>query len=997
MRPIHLLLALLVLGGALAGLWFSIGSGRPEIHAGSGSAASEGAGDQALDSASTAAQRAAQAEAAEAAQRVALVAPPDPATAAAASQSDKPVLRGRVVAGESGSEQGVAGARVYASTGSGWVQLPLDLEPEGLPKTWVKVAHTVTDAEGRYRFEDLKPGGLRLAARASGFAPRYIDRLDLPDKQEFSVPDIRLERGVVLAGKVVDREGHGIAGAELLVVPDSGGEGRAISIPGRGIPLATSASDGAFRIDELAPGPWHLIIDSPAHVVGEEEGRTERAGEERQGLVIVLEYGLEIHGTVKAVEGALPAGIRITARQSPDRESQGPSPESSSPAAASSSRARHAPCAEDGSFTLRGLQPAVRYRLTAWQPSDDPSGWKRMNGVDSVQAYSGARGVELTYKAESVLTFRVLDEKTGAPLTELSVFAGIGREQFLRDEKNEVVRQFADGRVRVPELRPQTGGKPVVLRVGAVGHVDYENKDILLKPGVDLDLGDIRLAPRAIVSATLVDDATGTPIENGRVILATKTDEEIANYFTSAPEQDYWHDSKITYARSARDGVARLTSMPGKRVTLRAAAKGYLVSDPLHVLLGDGDQSVELRLERGGTVVVHVTDSSAHPVAGVGIAHRKPGTKQAEDGWYNDSVEQKTDAAGLAEFTALERGTHSFRVQDQPSETWSDANEPRQPGWLDIQVGDSGSSTLEFNVPARGGFFGRVREIGSPLAGARLKLVEAHPAEEGEAVSWGGPNDPLSTTTNHDGQYKFENIRCGNYTLYISHPARRMSVSSSVTVEADPREHDFDLDVASIEGRITDVDGKAMPGVEVIPIAKQGGRGEDQPYQMVVVEDDRGGARVNYEQSSRRSEKTDSSGRYVLRGLATEVPIVVQVRGEMVETATSPDITLAPDEVRRGVDFALRRAGSIEVRLVGNQSEQIWFQARAIRVAEGKETMAQMVYLGTWNRTQTIRSLAPGHYKVVLSPGGPNGGRPAQEAETDVAAAETSHVSFQVK
>jgi protocatechuate 3,4-dioxygenase beta subunit len=997
MRPIHLVLAVLVLAAAVAGLWFSIGSGRADIYAGGSASAAEQHGSSRLEGAASATASEGDAPDAEGAQRTALVAAPSEAEKnAAASKSDKPALVGRVVSGEAGSETGVAGATVFASTGSDWIQLPLDLEPEGLPKNWVKVSKTTTDAEGKYRFEELKPGSLRLAARAPGFAPRYLDRLDLPDKKEFTAPDLRLERGVVLLGKVIDREGHGIAGTTLLAALDTSGEGKMISVPGRGIPVATTAEDGTFRVDELAAGPWHLILDSPAHVVSEEEGRTERPGEERRGLVFVLEYGIEIHGTVKTSEGALPQGLRVTARPSQEREGSGPPSDSSAPAGAVASRARHATCSDDGTFALRGLQPAVRYRLTAWQKSDDPSGWKRVNGVDPVLANSGARGVELTYKPESALIFRVLDDKTGTPLTEFSVFAGIGRERILRDEKNEVVRKFPDGRVRFPELHPQTG-KPVILRISAVAHADYEKKDILLKAGSDLDLGDLRLAPQCVVNVKLVDDESGAAVANGRVILAAKTDEEIGKYLQSPPDQDYWQESKVMFARSGPDGKARVTSLPGKMATLRASAKSYLVSDPVHVLPGDSDQSLEIRLKHGATVLVHVTDGSAHPVAGVGIAHRRPDAKQVEEGWYNDSAEQKTDNEGIAKFEALARGTHAFRVQDQVTDSWSEANAPRQPGWQDAIVGDGGSTTLEFNVPARGGFFGRVRENGAPLAGARLKLVQIRNEDEAEVDYWGGPNDPLAATTDHEGQYKFEHIRCGNYTLYLSHAARRMSIKQSVSVTSDAREHDFDLDVASVEGRVTDVDGRPLSGIEVAPVAKQGTNGDDQPYQMVVTEDDRGGARVNYEQSSRRSEKTDESGRYFLRGLATEQPFTIQVRGELVENAVSPEITLAPDEVRRGVDFALRRAGSIEVRLLGNVSDQNWFMARALRVADGKETLTQTIYLGSWNRNQTIHSLAAGHYKVALAPGGASQGKPTQEVETDVAAGETSHVSFELK
>jgi len=997
MRSITLLLAVLLLAGAVCGLWFAISPGRAEIYANADARSGHDRSRGRLDGSSAVDGAGAEDDENEESRRTPLA--PEPGAhekQPSAAASTKTALLGRVVAlGADGAA--VAGASVFASTGGDWIQLPLDLEPDGLPKNWVKVSQTTTDADGHYRFEDLKPGALRLAVRAHGFAPRYVERLDLPDKQEYHAPDVRLDPGVTLRGKVVDREGHAVAGARLLATLDTGGEGKLVSVPGRGIPLATTAEDGAFCVDELACGPWKLIVDSAAHIVAEEEGRTEHPGEERRGLVFVLDYGLDIRGTLKASEGVLPAGLRITARLSQERDTSGPPPDPAAHASPTAARARNAMCGDDGAFVVQGLQPGARYRLTAWQKCDDPSGWKRVNGVDAVQAAAGARGVELTYKPESALVFRVLDDKSGLPLTELSVFAGVGHERVLRDEKNEVVRKFPDGRVRFPELRPQTGGKPVVLRVSAVGYADFEKKDVLLKPGSDLDLGDVRMTPQAVVNVKLVDDESGAPIENGRVILATKTDAEIGQYMQSPPEQDYWQDAKIMYARSAADGRARVTSLPGKMVTIRGAAKSYLVSEPLHVLLGDANQDVELRLRRGATVLVHVADSVGHPVPGIGIAHRRPDAKQVDGGWYNDSAEKKTDADGVARFDALAHGTHSFRVQDQVTESWAEANAPRQPGWQDAAVGDSGSTTLEFSVPARGGFFGRVRENGAPLAGARLKLVETRGEDDVDSDYWGGPNDPLATSTNHEGDYKFENIRCGNYTLFISHAARSMSLKQSITVTPDAREQNFDLDVASVEGRVTDVDGHPLAGIEVSPVGKQGMNGDDQPYQMVVTEDDRGGARVNYEQSSRRSEKTDEQGRYFLRGLATEQPFRIQVHGEMVENAASPEITLAPDEVRRGVDFALRRAGSIEVRLVGNVGDQNWFMARALRVADGKETVVNTIYLGSWNRTQSLRALPAGHYKVTLSPGGAQQSPPAQEVEADVAAGETSLVSFQLK
>src|SRR5262249_1401301 len=167
---------------------------------------------------------------------------------------------------------------------------------EGLPKGWIRVEETTTDGDGRFVFEELKPGPLRVAVHAAGFAPRYEDHLDLPDRPQCTLPDLRVEPGVVLEGRVVDADGKGVAGATLLSALDgkSSAPGTRIALPGRGIPVATTDSGGAFRVAELAAGPWRMIVDAPGQAISEEEGRTDRPGERQSGLVFRVERGFDI-------------------------------------------------------------------------------------------------------------------------------------------------------------------------------------------------------------------------------------------------------------------------------------------------------------------------------------------------------------------------------------------------------------------------------------------------------------------------------------------------------------------------------------------------------------------------------------------------------------------------------------------------------------------------------------------------------------------------------
>jgi len=208
--------------------------------------------------------------------------------------------------------------------------------------------------------------------------------------------------------------------------------------------------------------------------------------------------------------------------------------------------------------------------------------------------------------------------------------------------------------------------------------------------------------------------------------------------------------------------------------------------------------------------------------------------------------------------------------------------------------------------------------------------------------------------------------------------------------------YDLFLDVTAVEGRVCDLAGRPLAGLDVqaFPLEEQGE--VQDPYQIVLREDDRGSVRVNYEQTARRSVRTDAQGRYELRGLLPNVPLRLHVEGQSVETFDSPPFTLAPDEVRQGFDFALRMAGTIQVELVGGESNQgSWYEVRALLVREGKEEQRSSTWIGPWNRRDEMRSLAPGHYKLVCTRQGGAGGPEPAVQEVELKEGETVEARFQ--
>lgn len=986
-----LLVGLALLGLVLA---FFVGRGGADVLARSGAGAGNDArANSALEAGSGADSE--QGGPARGEGRVALGGSGPSAEESAPKPPAAPRLVGRVL-GPDGAP--LAGARVLAAAGEHWGQVPLDVEALALPKGWPAVVETQSDAEGRFAFEGLKSGPLRLALRAHGCAPRREERLSLPPRYAtHDLGDLALERAVVLAGRVVDRAGQGVTGASILLGLDGQGALQGISAPGRGILLGTSAADGAFRVDEVPPGPWQLIVDAPGYAVGEEEGRSERGGETRTNLYIRLELGSDCCGRVRPEDGALPAGLRVVARVSDEREGNAPPAAESGPPPSRMFRSREALVDAEGNFCVRGLAEGRRYRFTLWIDAP-PAAPRRASGVEALAAFAGERGLLFQLKPEAALRGRVVDAQSGAPLEDFCVWAGVGRERLLRSDKGEAQRRFEDGRFSFPDLRPSVPPKPALLRIRASGYKEHLDKNVTLASGGPTDLGEIRLSRAPQVRVRVLDARDHGPVAGARVLCGLQDKGDPADYLSGGEEQEYWGDLNWQFARSAADGSASFNAEPGKTIALRADARGFLDSETKKLLLpAEGDADVVLELGRGGSVRVRVRDAAGQAVSGVGIAHKQPAEAAGGDqDWEVDSAEETSDEAGEARFVALAPGVHSFRVHDQVGQVWHQAGSAQgTQGWVQATVAEGSETALEFVAPPRGALHGTLREGGRPLEGASLRLVELRDGEEDRERGWLGPNDPLGTSSDHLGQFRFAGLRCGRYTLVVHHPGRRMPARVEVEVRPGDREFDLDLDVTAVDGRVTDVAGHPLAGLEVWAyVPGQEGWGEE-PYQMVLREDERGGVRLNYEQKTRRSEHTDAQGRYELRGLPPNVPLVVHVEGDVVETFDAPPITLSPDELRHGLDFALRLAGTIRLELAGAEGQNRWYEVRALLVRDGKEEPKASGWLGNWNRREELRALPPGHYKLCCAPQGQPGDTPPQVLELDLHEGETLQASFQ--
>lgn len=982
MRPLHALVLVCVLGVLGLGVLWLVRAGDEPVGTAAPVARSEAPAGR-PEVRLTAPEQEARAERPES-PRVASEVPATEAATAAAAPAARSTggLRGRVVDALGAP---VANARVLAGDGRGLVRLPLDAASvEALP--WFDVHEATTDEDGAFALEGPDPGAVRLAVRAPGHAPLDRDGLALPASGDLDVGELVLEPSVLLTGTVVDPRGNAVADARLYRMEPGGEDGlRMFESEPAGALVATTADDGSFRIDELAAGPWELLVRADEHPDHALTGRTDRAGQVKSGLRIVLDEGWTVTGRVTGVPAGVEEPLVVRARAG--------SPESSDEwlFVDGDAEPRMAECGADGSFVLRGLRMDQGYNLVALRASRRGFGVGRSCSA-SVHVRPGQSSAELTYQLESAIAFQVVDGRTREPIEDFEVEAGLSWTRPLTDENGRRVRHHEEGRVRFGELRPREARATAKLQLRAAGYQPLDLDDVAVVREETTDLGVLALQPAAVVRVTVVDRTTGAPVEGARVTLSRARGPEQGMRFELSSDDVEVPLSMDEHTRSGRtdaEGVAVVSSFEGERASLRVRRDGYALHRGEELYLTPGqDEELRVELGRGGAVSVLLLDADGAPVAGAQVEHR---SGQEDDTFVIAGLgggTDVTDGEGRVLFDNLEPGEHGFRPAQGGGPrvimagggsasvfiSRDGVGAPVQDEtWQSVLVEEGGRHDLTLVAPRRVEVFGRVREGGQPLAGATVKLSERDAGPMGDL--FGGGEE---ARTSSDGRYSFPHVEAGSYRLVVTHPDRRMPAERELEVGDAPERLDLELAVSVLEGRVVDEAGEPVSGARVwaerAPEEGDGRRPQVRVMSRFVVEGGGGGGSFSISHGEGDTEPThsDADGRFSLRGVVPDQDLVVKVQKDAFEPATSERVRAAPDQVVSGVEVTLKPSGAIEVtalepdgragqhllataRWAGDEDQDV--EPRTGFVADGK-TVLDGLRPGTWR--VSVRRLEPG-------------------------------------
>jgi RNA polymerase sigma-70 factor (ECF subfamily) len=194
--------------------------------------------------------------------------------------------------------------------------------------TGERVLRAVSDAKGAFEFRAALGVEQALVVEAEGYAPRRVPlsaerrerfwreacRVEHDGGRTVHLFEIRLWPGLEVHGRVVDRDGRGVEGAELVIVEASGGSLRTVEEHS----IGRSGRDGSIELDGRLPiafvdnGRHWILFAVHASGIGWTRVAAPQGRDALEGIDVVLDDALALEFEVRDLEGAPIAGATVS-------------------------------------------------------------------------------------------------------------------------------------------------------------------------------------------------------------------------------------------------------------------------------------------------------------------------------------------------------------------------------------------------------------------------------------------------------------------------------------------------------------------------------------------------------------------------------------------------------------------------------------------------------------------------------------------------------------
>jgi len=681
-----------------------------------------------------------------------------------------------------------------------------------------------TDEEGWFEYHGLEPGAYIALTVPPGHVFEFGDAVVAPEtppaRDGESAPPvdpfeltIHVDRGAPIAGTVLDASGSAASGVTLTAVPHPPGMTDFARIVReligyvngeflRGPLVTTSASDGEFTFDVLPHGTYDLVATregaAPVEVDAVRTGDT--------GVLVTLVPGAELVGTVAAKDGGALEGILVRLLPRTDLDSL-PIPgigNSLRELTAVFEKPLEARTDARGVFRLREVMPGS-YHLQI-----EASGYLPVERDLEARADTVVDLGRFELDPGRSVYGRVVDQG-GRPVAGATVSAFPARDGFTFDIMAEMeVKHRTETGENGQFVLPGLAEKKYELTATAPGYGSASVEDV--DPGTGTKLV---LSPGWDIRGRVVDGSTGEPIPGARVRAGgVEADTDRGGTFElldAAPGEDA---PAFVGRRTGGDRYVRVVTKHPDFVTDR------------HRFERDDVERGELVVEMRRRPVVQgtVRDAEGEPVTGAVVLAVPPG--EAPE-FFSDNLFTAGSVTDLEGRYRLRVGTlgEDIRVKavhPQYAVAYSDD--------LNLRGGEAPAS-VDLVLTTGGVVSGTVTDGTYPLSGVEVRLGRRSEEDEQRMMlaMFGIPAGGRRTSTDENGQYRFEQVAAGAYEV----EAKGVHFADSAVEPLDlgaggETVVDFVLDPGGvIHGTVVDGGGRPLAGARV-RISEMGDGGEEE-------------------------------------------------------------------------------------------------------------------------------------------------------------------------
>jgi hypothetical protein len=459
--------------------------------------------------------------------------------------------------------------------------------------------NTRTDPEGNYTLSPLKAGAYTVTSRAKDHTSSKREKIKVADGRTIEGIDLVLADGEVLAGRVVDADGNGIAAAD-------------VSVQDAALALARTDAEGRFQIGGLRPGDMTLNVWKEGFVEVNLQGAV--PGRE---VTVKLERLAKIAGKVQAQgRDSFPSFQVIAVRQGDER----PEPASYKDPTQSDPTGRFEVEVGPGTYVLQA----------------------------TVRGFAPSRSKPLTIKAAERHEGVVIDLLAGGTANGVVV-----------ERSTETPIEGAHVRLRGDDVQPWNGFSAATAKTGPDGSFTLEG----VPQKFTLIATHVKYAPAIIDDLSVPPgESTSVRVEmgSGGGIRGTVSEggAPVAGVEVHASKQGaIGYGGKQTTTDSS--GRFELVGLPAGEYMLEITArKGASVQRT--VVVGDGEvaEMAEVDIGEGaGLRLFGRVTSGGAPIAGGSITAAQP-----EKGWASGG-QRSIDASGAYSLRLPAPGTYTIIVQ----------------------------------------------------------------------------------------------------------------------------------------------------------------------------------------------------------------------------------------------------------------------------------------------------------------------------------------------